>query len=95
MERGPTIVRDHPVERVPITDRDPGPIPWWHAVGRDPGVDVTENGVPDEIMTFMTDSSSVAYYRFHGFATDKEAFVALSAASIAWAKSVDPEMWKR
>jgi uncharacterized protein (TIGR02996 family) len=91
---GPRLVREHPFERVVLTDRDPH---WngygcgWFYDGRDrpsDGVPAAAQIPPDVWHALPSaDGSRIVTGRFKSYPTRDAALAALSAALIAWAKA--------
>lgn len=82
LEHGPRIVREHPVERVTITDREPSP---YHGVQDPPFAWFWFAGRSGE------DSRSAVWELFRmvdkSYGTPKSAIADLSTAALTWAKS--------
>ena len=90
---GPQIVRRHPVERVVLVDREPWQTgnrwSWWTESTAETRPYEVASSLPQDVFRLMHGHNNY-YTDSRAFPTREDADKAMSAALIAWAKSVTP-----
>lgn len=98
LAHGPAIARRQPIERVVLTDKQPGRMwghdtgnesnyrRWWDALHSDANRHMDADVLPDCIFRCIVFPFKSGYH----FPTESDALDALSTAAIAWARQTEP-----